>query len=194
MSPVPKSKPVQQIPTPPQRSGIDAAVEECLQRTATLLLETGAASRDDLVHVVHQTRAARSHGNTGDLLENLALHLGHQEERLAEAVARYAEKIASKLSPHPPSIPFASRFVDPATFYDNFPEIRKLGHALLAPVIYAEDSDAIGTGSINPIAAMILGEEIQAAVSRRFEVNPFVTSVILEYPSWRDLTRKQFQR
>ena len=194
MSSAPKAKPTQQIALPPQREGIPAAVEECLQRSATVLFQHQVAEKADLIHAVNLARQSNSHGHPADLLEILARHLGHEEPEFSRVIASYGEKIAATLIPSPPSIPFAGKFIAPNAFYESFPELRQLGHALMAPVIYAEDSDAIGTAAINPIAAAIMGEEITAAVVRRYNIRPFVTSVILEYPSWTETVRKHFQR
>lgn len=194
MSSAPKAKPVQQITLPPQREGIPAAVEECLQRTATVLFQAEAADKADLIHAVNLARQSNAHGHPADLLEILARHLGHEEPQLSATIASYGEKIASTLIPSPPIIPFAGKLIAPSAFYESFPELRQLGHALMAPITYAEDSDAIGTAAINPIAAIIMGEEIIAAVARRYSIRPFVTSVILEYPSWTETVRKHFQR
>lgn len=194
MSSAPKAKPVQQISLPPQREGIPAAVEECLQRTATVLFQAEAADKADLIHAVNLVRQSNGHGHPADLLEILARHLGHEDPQLSATIAAYGEKIAATMIPSPPIIPFAGKFIAPSGFYESFSELRQLGHALMAPIIYAEDSDAIGTAAINPIAATIMGEEITAAVVRRYNIRPFITSVILEYPSWTEIVRKHFQR
>jgi hypothetical protein len=60
-------------------------------------------------------------------------------------------------------------------------------------VVYAEDTDAIGTASVNPIAAQILGEEILLAVSKRFGIRPFITCARMEYEPWAFLCRKHFE-
>jgi hypothetical protein len=60
-------------------------------------------------------------------------------------------------------------------------------------VIFAEDTDTIGTASVNPMAAAILAEEIRNAVYKRVGITPFVTIARLEYESWTFLTRKHFE-
>lgn len=194
MSSAPIAKPTQQIALPPQRASLSAAVEECLERTATLLLHVNAATKSELIEAVTTTRKANSAGRYSDLLEILSRQLGHSDEELANSINGFAEKISHALIPTPPLIPFASKFITPAAFYDNFPELRSLGHALLSPIIYAEDSDAIGTAALNPVAATIMAEEITAAVTRRFNIRPFVSSVLLDYPNWSALVRKHFVR
>ena len=60
-------------------------------------------------------------------------------------------------------------------------------------MIYAEDTDAIGTASVNPVASAILAEEIRTTVFKRFGIRPFVTIARLDYESWTFLTRKHFE-
>jgi len=194
MSSAPKAKAVQQIALPPQRESVAAAVEECLQRTATALFQTGTAGKDDLIHAMHLVRQSHSHGTPADLVETLAKHLYSDDAQVAAAVATYGERISSTLTPTLILVPFAGKFITPSAFYENYPDLQKLGSSLMAAVTYAEDADAIGTASINPIASVILGEEISAAVARRVNVNPIVTSVLLEHQSWVTMIRKHFQR
>ena len=71
-----------------------------------------------------------------------------------------------------------------------FDELRNF---LLSPVIFAEDTDAIGIASINPVAASILAEEIRSSVYKRFGIRSFVTVARLDYENWAFLTRKHFE-
>lgn len=194
MSSAPKAKPVQRIAMPPMRASIASSVEECLERTATILLHCGAATKEDLIQAISKARQSNLQGQPADLLETLARHVNCPEPDIPHAIATYAEQVSAAVIPSPPFIPFASRYITPTAFYENFPELKQLGHALLSPVIYAEDSDAIGTAALNPVAASIMSEEIMAVVARRYEVRPFVTTVLLDYNSWTELVRKQFQR
>lgn len=194
MSSAPKTKSIPEIALPPQRSSISEAVEECLERTATLLLHANAAAKPDLIEAITATRKSNAAGTPAELLETLARRLGHTEEELPAVIHGFAEKISHSLAPSPPLIPFASRLITPSAFYESFTELRDLGYALMSPVIYAEDTDAIGTAALNPVAATIMAEEITAAVARRFNIRPFVTAVTLDYPGWAMLVRKHFVR
>ena len=88
---------------------------------------------------------------------------------------------------------FAGKLIAPSAFYESFDQIHKLARLLLSPVVYAEDTDAIGTASANPVASAILAEEIGRQVYKRFGIRPFVTIARLEYESWTFLTRKHFE-
>lgn len=194
MSSAPKAKPAKRIAIPPQRASIAAAVEECLERTATILLHCGAATKEDLIQAIAKARQSNAQGKPADLLETLARHVNCPEPDLPQAVLVYADQVASAVIPSPPLVSFAARYISPSAFYEKFPELKQLGHALLSPVIYAEDSDAIGTAALNPVAASIMSEEIAAVVARRYEICPFVSTVTLDYASWNEIVRKHFLR
>jgi hypothetical protein len=109
------------------------------------------------------------------------------------AILELGNKVATTLVPHAPIIPFAGKLIAPSVFYDSFDSIHKIARILLSPVIFAEDTDAIGTASANPIASSLLAEEIRNAVFKRFGIRPFVTIARLDYESWTFLTRKHFE-
>ncbi|MGJ8645168.1 MAG: hypothetical protein ACSHX9_17330 [Luteolibacter sp.] len=168
-------------------------VETCYVRTAEALNTSGAVSDDDLFKALSNVREGQAKGSPMDLLETLARVMGHDEEMLGAEVQKLSDAVASTLCPVPPSIPFASKLIAPSSFYDSFDTMHKLGRALLTPVVYAEDTDAIGTASINPIAAMVLAEQIHYTVAKRFGIRPFMTSTRMEYESWAFLCRKHFE-
>ena len=108
-------------------------------------------------------------------------------------VRTLGDRVATILNPSPPLIPFAGKLIAPSAFYDSFDHLHKIARVLLSPVIFAEDTDAIGTASANPVAAVILAEEIRGTVFKRFGIRPFVTVARLDYESWTFLSRKHFE-
>ena len=184
--------PPQAVPKPLASDERDFA-EECLQRTAAALHETRAASDAEIRQGIDACRESHAAGKPLDLLEAMARIQGHDEEHLGPAILELGTKVALTLNPNAPLIPFAAKLIAPSAFYDSFEQIHKLARLLLSPVIYAEDTDAIGTSSINPVAALILAGEIQSAVFKRFGIRPFVTVARMDYESWAFLTRKHFE-
>jgi hypothetical protein len=167
-------------------------VEACFVATAEALREAGAASDAEIHKALTRVRESMERERPLDLLEALARVKGHDEERMGAAIHTLSDAVASTMSLAPATIPFASKLIAPSAFYDSFDAMHKLGKLLLAPVIYAEDTDAIGTGSVNPIAARMLGDEIHYAVGKRFGIRPFITNARMEYESWAFLCRKHF--
>ncbi len=180
-------------PAPPKKRSQEDIVELCIVRTAEMLSKTGAARDNDIFKALSQVREGLAKGDPMDLLETLARVMGTDEERLGPAVQSLSDSVASTLNPGPPSVPFASKLIAPSAFYESFDAMHKLGRMLLTPVLYAEDTDAIGVGSINPIAALVLGEEIHSVVAKRFGIRPFITTARMEYEAWAFLCRKHFE-
>lgn len=167
-------------------------VDACYVRTAQALGLSRVATDDEIKASLSIVRDSIEKGKPLDLLETLARVKGHEEERIGAAILALSDAVASTMTPTPSCIPFASKLIAPSAFYDSFDAMHELGKLLLTPVIFAEDTDALGTGSVNPIAAQILGEEIHQAVSKRFGIRPFVTVARMEYESWAFLCRKHF--
>jgi len=168
-------------------------VETCLVRTAEALRAVGAATDQELHEALARVRNSMARERPLDLLDVLARVKGYEEENIAPAILGLSDAVASTMKPAPACVPFAGKLIAPSAFYDSFDTMHKLGKQLLTPVIFAEDTDAIGTGSVNPIAALILGEEIQRAVAKRFGIRPFMTVARMEYESWAFLCRKHFE-
>ena len=175
------------------RGDFGEIIEACLDKTAESLVFSHAASPADVSQAMEAVRDAQADGRPLDLLEAVARVQGHQEEFMGNIVRTMGDRLAVILNPSPPLVPFAGKLIAPSHFYESFDQIHKIARVLLSPVIYAEDTDAIGTASANPVAAMILAEEIRNTVFRRFGIRPFVTAARLDYESWTFLSRKHFE-
>lgn len=176
-----------------RRPSAEQTVENCLMRTAEALGDAGVANGVVISGCLATALKAINEGKPRDLIELICRRAGTNEEGMGSAVQRISQILAAARRPVPPVIPFASKLIAPSAFYDLFDGMHSLGRKLLVPVLYAEDTDSIGTGSVNPIAAEFLAEEIRHAVSNRFGIRPFTTSVRMDYESWTFLCRKHFE-
>jgi hypothetical protein len=167
--------------------------EVCLQQTAEALHQTRSGTPSEISQATAAVRENHARMIPADLVEVLARVQGHSEEHISLAILELGNRLASTLAISVPLIPFGGKLMAPSAFYDSFDRIHKIARVLLSPVVYAEDTDAIGTASANPIAAAILADEIRAQVFKRFGIRPFVTIARLEYESWSFLTRKHFE-
>jgi hypothetical protein len=168
-------------------------IEACFVKTAEALSQAGVASDEDIFKALTMTREAQAMGKPADMIETMARVLGHDEEHISRAISELSAAVASTMHPSPPYIPFASKLIAPSAFYESFDVLHALAKSLLVPVIYAEDTDALATGSINPIAANIFSQEIYQAVAKRFGIRPFITVIRMDYESWAFLCRKHFE-
>lgn len=180
-------------PTPPQASSIWDFAETCLERTAEALHEARVGTPLEISQAIAAAREDHAREKPSDLLETLARLQGHDEEHLGPAILALGDKVAATLVPYAPLVPFAGKLIAPSAFYESFDQLHKIARVLLSPVIYAEDTDCVGTASANPIAASILADEIRSVVCKRFGIRPFVTIARLDYESWTFLSRKHFE-
>jgi hypothetical protein len=155
-------------------------------------LDAGAGSHTELSHAMVAARQAHAEGMPVDLLEALARVQGHPEQELGAVISSFGAAIASRMPTQPPLIPFVAKLIQPTAFYESFAAVFNIGKTLLVPVLYAEDTDAVGVGSVNPIAAQIMADEAAAAAETNVGIRPFITIVRLDYESWSLLTKKHF--
>jgi len=188
------------IEAPPPDAATPAAAgqardfaEECLTRTAEALHESRAANVTEIQQGISAVRESHADGRPMDLIEQIARIQGHAEEHLSAAILEIGNKVVATFAHQAPVVPFAGKLIAPSAFYESFDQMHKLARLLLAPVIFAEDTDVIGIASINPVAATLLSEEIQTVVFKRFGIRPFLTVARLDYESWAFLTRKHFE-
>lgn len=171
---------------------IDECLAECLDLTIAAFETSKAASGEEIARIRLRYGHSLKEGEAIDIVHLLAKIQGTEEERMGIEVARISHAVAGVIAPSPPLIPFAGKLMAPSSFYESYTHLHELAKALMSPVIYAEDTDSIGTGALNPVAAKIMAEEIRSTVGRRFGINPFTTAVRLDYESWTFLTRKHF--
>ena len=174
------------------RERIDVVTAECVEHTLTALLQSGVATEHEARDLARRFQDNPPDAPPLDLIHALARMQGSDEEHMSPALSRLSEAVASTMATPPPVIPFAGKLIAPSSFYESFQNILAIGRALLVPVIYAEDTDAIGVASVNPIAAHLIAGEIHSSVDKRFSIKPFITIGRLDYESWAFLIRKHF--
>jgi len=167
--------------------------ELCLEQTAAAIHESRAATPTELNEAISKARECHVDDKPADLLEILARTQGHEEEHIGEVIVELGDKIAATLNTSPQIMPFGGKLIAPSAFYESFDRIHQIARILLSPVVFAEDTDAIGTASINPVASTILADEIRTAVFKRFGIRPFLTVSRIDYENWSFLTRKHFE-
>lgn len=184
---------IQEPPSATRDGDLWSFAEVCLERTASAVQEARAANGSEINQAMSAAREYHAREKPADLLELLARVQGHDEEHLGPAILDLGDKVATTLTPYAPLIPFAGKLIAPSAFYDSFDTLHKVARIMLCPVIYAEDTDALGVASVNPVAAAILAEEVRNGIHKRFGIRPFVTLARLDYESWTFLTRKHFE-
>ena len=169
--------------TPSSVSSPLATDPGCLGQTCALLEEHGLATPAELKELRHHGHGPLKGPRPWDPLEFLAALRIREPEARALEVERIGRSLSHSLGQPLALIPFASRMQTPSVFYDMNEALLADCRKLMTPVLYAEESEVIGIGSINPAALQISTRTIMQFIADKTGTTPIVSSVLLHHLS-----------
>lgn len=178
--------------TPSSVSSPLATDPGCLGQTCALLEEHGLATPAELKRLRHHGHGQLKGPRPWDPLEFLAALRIREPEARALEVERLGRSLSHSLGQPLALIPFASRMQTPSVFYDMNEALLADCRKLMTPVLYAEESEVIGIGSINPAALQISTRTIMQFIADKTGTTPIVSSVLLHHEGWISLCQQQF--
>lgn len=178
--------------TPSSVSSPLATDPGCLGQTCALLEEHGLATPAELKRLRHHGHGQLKGPRPWDPLEFLAALRIREPEARALEVERLGRSLSHSLGQPLALIPFASRMQTPSVFYDMNEALLADCRKLMTPVLYAEESEVIGIGSINPAALQISNRTIMQFIADKTGTTPIVSSVLLHHEGWISLCQQQF--
>ena len=178
--------------TPSSVSSPLATDPGCLGQTCALLEEHGLATPAELKELRHHGHGPLKGPRPWDPLEFLAALRIREPEARALEVERIGRSLSHSLGQPLALIPFASRMQTPSVFYDMNEALLADCLKLMTPVLYAEESEVIGIGSINPAALQISTRTIMQFIADKTGTTPIVSSVLLHHEGWISLCQQQF--
>ena len=178
--------------TPSSVSSPLATDPGCLGQTCALLEEHGLATPAELKELRHHGHGPLRGPRPWDPLEFLAALRIREPEARALEVERLGRSLSHSLGQPLALIPFASRVQTPSVFYDMNEALLADCRKLMTPVLYAEESEVIGIGSINPAALQISTRTIMQFIADKTGTTPIVSSVLLHHEGWISLCQQQF--
>ena len=164
----------------------------CLGQTCALLEEHGLATPAELKELRHHGHGQLKGPRPWDPLEFLAALRIREPEARALEVERIGRSLSHSLGQPLALIPFASRMQTPSVFYDMNEALLADCRKLMTPVLYAEESEVIGIGAINPAALQISTRTIMQFIADKTGTTPIVSSVLLHHEGWISLCQQQF--
>jgi len=165
---------------------------ECLSQTCTLLEDHGLATPAELKELRHHGQGSLRGPRPWDPLEFLAaLRIREPDARPLE-VERLGRSLSQSLGQPLTLVPFASKMPTPSVFYDMNESLLLECRKLMTPVLFAEESEVIGIGSINPAALRISARKIMQFIADKTGTTPMVSSVLLHHEGWISLCQQQF--
>ena len=164
----------------------------CLDQTAKLLQEHGLATLAELNQLREHGLAPPQGPRPWDPLEFLAaLRVPDPDARFLE-VERLGRALSQAMGQQLVLVPFASRLPTPSAFYDLNESLLAECKRMMTPVLYAEELEVIGVGSINPGALGIAAQIIMHTLGERTGTTPIISRVLLHHDGWMSLCQQQF--
>jgi hypothetical protein len=173
-------------------SGHRGILVACARATLDALVSRGHLQAGERAQIESVHLQGIDEGRESEVFETITRLSTIAPREIPDFMAGLGLAVAKTLKERAPVIPGLQRTPLPVVFADAYPELFDLARALLCPVLYSEDNEVIGVGSVNPIPAITLARAIAAAVHDRTGLKPYVTAVRLDYDSWRALLEKHF--
>lgn len=128
----------------------------------------------------------------GDILPVMAQLRGIDELEQATAVAQWGRQIGPAIKKRYSLIPFAGKLLGSQSIFEAHPAIKEAAAAVKCPLIFAEDSDVIGFGTINPVAATKLGEHVADYLHGKTGTKPYLSLFLVDLGNWETICGRQF--
>lgn len=178
--------------TPAPVADVPATDPVCLDKTCELLEEHGLATPDELRQLSEHGLAPMRGPRPWDPLEFLAaLRVRDPDVRPIE-IEKIGRSVAQSMGQQLALIPFGHRMPTPSGFYEANKELLGDCRRLMTPILYAEESEVIGIGSINPVALKLVAKHIVSDLGNKTGTKPLVSRMLLHHDGWISLCQKQF--
>lgn len=174
---------------PPKSASVDfgASLQSETLRVLTEASLVQADEKDGFDHYLTASKVAPGH-----ILPTMAELRQVEDDAKQVTIERWARAMSPFVKKRFPLIPFANRLLATTSIYEKHPEIREWAEISRCPLIFAEDSDVLGFGMINPVAGLAIAEKVDAFFRERDETVPFISLFLITHSSWNFICERQF--
>lgn len=132
--------------------------------------------------------------NAGEILPVMAQLRGIEESEQITAVGNWGRAIAPVIKRRYSLIPFADKLLGSASIFENYATILEAASAVRCPLIFSEDTDVIGFGTLNPVAGLAIAEFVSDYLNAQTGASPYVSMFLLELHTWQTICGRQFEQ
>jgi len=165
---------------------------ECLSQTCRVLDDHALATPAELKELAHHGHGPLQGPRPWDPLEFLAALRTRDRDARAQEVERLGRSLSQSLGQPLTLVPFASKMPTPSAFYDLNDSLLLECRKLMTPVLFAEESEVIGIGSINPVALRLSARTVMQFIADKTGTTPVVSTLLLHHEGWISLCQQQF--
>ena len=128
----------------------------------------------------------------GDILTTMAKLRGIDEGEQPSSVEAWARAIAPVVKKRYSLVPFAGKLLGSASLFEKYPNVQEAASAVKCPLIFSEDTDVLGFGTINPAAAFHLSAFVGDFFKEQSGMTPYFSIFLIDLPTWQTVCRRQF--
>ena len=166
--------------------------QTCLEHTCSVLLNFQLATEEEVHAVAGRGQSPRGEARTVDPLEFLASDRAAEPEFVSAELEKVGRQLARGLGDNLVLAPFANRLPTPSAFYQSHQTVREGCQRIMTPVLFNEEAEVIGIGSVNPVALEIGARMIRTTLGKLTGTQPIISKMLLNHESWIALCEKQF--
>lgn len=168
--------------------------ELSLAQSCDTILQFQLISEEDLELDCARVRERWNDNRGAEIVEQHVLRIADEPTQIEGLVEHLSASIGAAMEPPHLPAPFASKLVTPNGFYDKHPDLFELAKALQCPILFNEDADVLGLGSINPVTTNTFSQAVQLYVQSIQDITPLISTVRLNYETWANLCQRHFDR
>lgn len=186
-----ETEPAIAIASPSSLGGVAELTEKVRSETLAALTTGGVikeAEREGFDHYLISNSVS-----VGDILPVMAQLRGIEEGELSISVANWARAIASIVKKRYSLVPFAGRLLGSTSIFEKHETILEVAKAVKCPMIFAEDADVIGFGTLNPVAGLHLSNFVADHMKEETGTTPYISMFLVDLPTWETICRRQFE-
>ena len=166
--------------------------QACLEHTCSVLLNFQLATEEELHAVAGRGQSLRGGQRKVDPLEFLASDRASEPEKVSAELEEIGRQLARSMGESLVLAPFANRLPTPSAFYQSHQTIREECQRIMTPVLFNEETEVIGIGSVNPVALEIGARMIRSTLGKLTGTQPIISKLLLNHESWISVCEKQF--
>ena len=129
----------------------------------------------------------------GDILPVMAELRGIEEGEQTFSVEGWARALAPIVKKRHSLVPFAGKLLGSASLFEKYPTVKEAAAAVKCPLIFSEDADVLGFGTINPVASLHLSSFVAEYFKEESGMTPYLSIFLIDLPTWQTICRRQFK-
>jgi len=159
--------------------------------TLEILVSSGVIREDERLGFDNYLKSTNT--PSGDIFPIMADLREIDYQARIEIFEKWARSMVPILKKRLPLVAFGSKLLNTTAIYEQFPEVFTCAKISKCPIIFSEDSDVIGFGTINPVAATLMMKYTSEIIKNKTGVVPFMSLVLLDMASWEKICERHFE-